>query len=89
MFVKGISMDDFPENCVRRWSNNYTSEEPMNCLERFSNTFASEGSPIFLLKFGSVFLRTTSFVLKTVILLTFGLGICERVGEDLRHGLVM
>ena len=70
-------MDDFSENCVRRWSNNYTLEEPMNCLGRFSNAFASEGSPILLPKFGSVFLRTTSFVLKTVILLAFGLGICE------------
>ena len=66
MVAKGISMDDFPENCVRRWSNNYTSEEPMNCFGRFSNIFASEGSSIPLPKFGSVFSRTTSFVLKTV-----------------------
>ena len=77
MVVKGISMDDFSENCVGRWSNNYTLEEPMNCLGRFSNTFASEGSQILLPKFGSEFSRTTSFVLKTVILLAFGLGICE------------
>ena len=67
MFVKEISMDDFSENCVGRWSNNYMSEEPMNCLGRFSNTFASEGSPTLLSKFGSVFLRTISFVLKTDI----------------------
>ena len=67
MVVKGISMDDFLENCVGRWSNNYMSEEPMNCLGRFSNTFASEGSLILLLKFGSVFLRIASFVLKTDI----------------------
>ena len=46
-------------------SNNYTSEEPMNCFGRFSNTFASEGSPILLPKLGSVFLRTTIFVLQT------------------------
>ena len=65
MFVKGISIDDFPENYVGRWSNNYTWEEPMNCLGRFSNTFALEGSSIFLPKLGSVFSRTTSFVLKT------------------------
>ena len=39
----------------------------MNCLGRFSNTFASEGSPILLPKLGSVFSRTTSFVLKTDI----------------------
>ena len=47
MVAKGISQDDFPENGVRRWSYNYTSEEPMYCFGRFSNTFASEGSPIF------------------------------------------
>ena len=71
MVAKGILMDDFSENGVGRWSNNYTSEEPMNCLGRFSNTFASEGSPIFLSKFGSVFSRTTSFVLKTVFFHTW------------------
>ena len=67
MVAKGILMDDFSKNCVRRWSNNYTSEELMNCFGRFSNTFISEGSPILLPKFGSVFSRTTSFVLKTDI----------------------
>ena len=67
MVAKGISMDDFSENCVGRWSNNYTSEEPMNCFRRFSYTFASKGSLILLPKFGSVFSRTTSFVLKTDI----------------------
>ena len=36
----------------------------MYCFGRFSNTFALEGSPIFLPKLGSVFSRTTSFVLK-------------------------
>ena len=60
------SMDDFPENGVGRWSYNYTSEEPMYCFGRFSNTFASKGSPIFLPKFGSVFSRTTSFVLEMI-----------------------
>ena len=79
-------MDDFSENCVGRWSNNYTSEEPMNCFGRFSNTFASEGSPILLPKFGSVFSRTTSFVLKQCFLI-HGLGKCEGVGEDSRHGI--
>ena len=66
MVAKGISMDNFLENCVRRWSNNFTSEEPMICFGMFSNTFASEGSLIFLPKLGSVFSRTTSFVLKMV-----------------------
>ena len=61
MFVKGISTKDFPENCVGKRSNNYTSEESMNCLGRFSNTFASEGSPILLPKLSSVFSRTNNF----------------------------
>ena len=64
MVAKGISMDDFSENCVGRWSNNFMSEEPMICFGRFSNTFSSEGNLIFLPKLGSVFSRTTSFVLK-------------------------
>ena len=77
-------MDDFPENGVGRWSYNYTSEGTMYCFGRFSNTFASEGSPIFLPKFGSVFSRTTRFVLKMVFLI-HGLSKCEGVGEDSRH----
>ena len=56
---------------------------------RFSNTFASEGSPIFLLTFGSVFSKTTSFVLKSDIFLIHVLGKCEGVGEDSGHGLVI
>ena len=81
-------MDDFPENGVGRWSNNYTSEEPMNCLGRFSNTFSSEGSPILLPKFDSEFSRTKNFCFENLIfLLAFSLGICEGVGEDSTHGI--
>ena len=88
MFVKRISMDDFLENCVGRWSNNYTSEEPKNCFERFSKTFASEDSPILLPKFGSEFSRTKSFCFENwIFLLAFGLDICEGVGEDSGHGI--
>ena len=57
----------------------------MNCFGRLSNRFASEGSPIYFPKLGSKFSRTKVFVLKTVILLAFGLGMCEEVDEDLRH----
>ena len=52
---------------------------------RFSNTFTLEGSPIFLPTFGSVFSRTTNFVLKSDIFLIHGLGKCEGVGEDSGH----
>ena len=42
------------------------SDEDHDCFGKFSNTFASEGSLIFLPNLGSVFSRTTSFVLKMV-----------------------
>ena len=87
MVAKRISQDDFPENGVGRWSSNYTSEEPMYCFGRFSNTFASEGSPIFLPKLGSVFSKTTSFVLKMMFSHTWLRH--EGVGEDSGHGLVI
>ena len=34
-----------------------------------------------------IFREQKAFVLKTVVLLAFGLGICEGVGEDSRHGI--
>ena len=44
---------------------------------------------MFLPTFGSVFSITTGFVLKMIIFLIHGLGKCEGVDEDSRHGLVM
>ena len=49
--------------------------------------FASEGSPIYLLKLGSVFSRTKIFCFENCILFVFGLGMCEGVGENSRHGI--
>ena len=62
------------------------SDEDHDCFGRFSNTFASEGTPLFLPTFGSLFSITTGFVLKMIIFLIHGLGKCEGVGEDWRHG---
>ena len=59
----------------------------MNCFRRLFNRFASEDSSICLPNLGSKFSRTKSFCLKTVYLLAFGLGMCEGVGEDSRHGI--
>ena len=58
----------------------------MNCFGRLSNRFASEDCPIFYRNSAVCFQEQKTFVLKTVILLAFGLGICERVGEDSGHG---
>ena len=59
----------------------------MNCFGGLSNRFTSEGSPIYLLNLESKFSRIKIFCLKTVFLLAFGLGMCEGVGEDSRHGI--
>ena len=59
----------------------------MNCFGRLSNIFASEGCPIFYQNLLVCFQEQIAFVLKTVILLAFGLGICEGVGEDSGHGI--
>ena len=48
--------------------------------------FASKGSPIYLPNLGSKFSRTKSFCFEKCILLAFGLGMCEGVGEESRHG---
>ena len=74
---------------VLGWSYNYTSEEPMYCLEGFPTHSPRRVVPYFYLNFGSVFSKTTSFVLKSDIFLIHGLGKCEGVGEDSGHGLVI
>ena len=49
--------------------------------------FTSEGSLIYLSKLGGTFSRTKTFCFKNDVFLAFGLGMCERVGEDSRHGI--
>ena len=49
--------------------------------------FASKGSPIYLSKLGMRFSRTKTFCFKNDVVLAFGLGMCEGVGEDSRHGI--
>ena len=58
----------------------------MNCFGRLSNRFDSEGCPIFYRNSVVCFQEQIDFGLKTVILLPFGLGICEGVDEDSGHG---
>ena len=49
--------------------------------------FALEGSPIYLSKLGMRFSRTKTFCFENDVFLAFGLGMCERVDEDSRHGI--
>ena len=58
----------------------------MNCFGGFSKIFSSKVCLIFYRNSVVCFQEKIAFVLKTVILLAFGFGICEGVGEDSRHG---
>ena len=58
----------------------------MNCFGGLSNRFGGFSNKFYQNSVVS-FRGQKAFVLKTVILLTFGLGMCEGVGEDSRHGI--
>ena len=85
--MKGISKEYFSKNCLGEWSNSTSRRLTHDCFEKIIQQFASEGSPIYLPKLGSVFSRTKKFCFENDVLLAFGLGMCEGVGEDSRHGI--
>ena len=85
--MKGISREDFPKNCLGEWSNNSSRMLTHDCFGKMIQQFASEGSPIYLPKLSMMFSRTKTFRFENVVFLSFGLDICEGVGEDLRHGI--
>ena len=87
MFVKGILTEDFPENCVGRLSNNLRQMGPRIVLEGYpTDSPRRVVQYIYRISVASL-LEQKAFVLKTIILLAFGLGMCEGVGEDSRHGI--
>ena len=85
--MKGISTEDFPENYVGRLSNNSRWRGPLIVLEGYP-TDSPQRVVQYIYRISVVsFREQKSFVLKTVILLAFGLGMCVGVGEDSRHGI--
>ena len=86
MFAKGISQHDFPENGVGRRSNRSFRMRTMTVSGSSPTHSPRRVVPYFYRHFGSLFSRTTSFVLKMIIFLIHGLGKCEGVGEDSTHG---
>ena len=85
--MKGISREDFSKNFLGEWSNSTSRRLTNDCFGKMIQQFTSEGSPIYLPKLSSVFSRTKSFCFENDGLLAFGLGMCEGVGEDSRHGI--
>ena len=85
--MKGISREDFPKNCLGELSNSSSQRLTHDCFRKITQQFALEGSPIYLPKLGSTFSRTKTFCFENCVFITLGLGMCERVGEDSRHGI--
>ena len=67
MFAKGISQDDIPENWVGRWANRSFRMRTMTVSESSPTNSPRRVVHYFTEHFGSVFSRTTSFVLKMII----------------------
>ena len=62
------------------------SDEDHACFGKLTNQFASESSPIFLPTRSVVYFKNNKFCFENNIFLIHGLGKCEGVGEDSRHG---
>ena len=86
MFLKGISQDDIPENWVGRWANRSFRMRTMTVSESSPTNSPRRVAPFFTEYFGSIFSRTNRFCFENDYFLIHGLGKCEGVGEDSRHG---
>ena len=85
MFVKQISTEDFPKNCVGRFPTIHV-RGAHELFRRVIQQIRLGGlSNKFCQNSVVSFREQKAFVLKTVFLLAFGLGMCEGVGEDSRH----
>ena len=68
LVAKGISQDNIPENWVGRWANRSLRMGTMTVSESSPTNSPRRVVPyIFTDTFGSVFSRTTGFVLKMII----------------------
>ena len=86
MIVKGISMEDFSENWVGRWSNRSLRMRTMTVLESSPTDSTRRVVQYFYRNSVVCFREQKAFVLKWYFLI-HGLGKCEGVGEDSRHGI--
>ena len=63
------------------------SDKDHDCFGKLTNQFASEGSPIFLPNISVIYFQEQlGFCFENDYFLIHGLGKCEGVGEDSRHG---
>ena len=88
MFVKGITTEDFPKNCLGELSNGSSRRRTHDCFGEISRNSPRRVVQCIYRNSVVSFREQKAFALKTVILLAIGLGICEGVGEDSGHGFV-
>ena len=84
--AKGISQDDIPKNWVGRWAKNSFRMRTMIVSESSPTNSPRRVVLYFYQYFCSIFSRTNRFWFKNDYFLIHGLGKCEGVGEDSRHG---
>ena len=84
--MKGISKEDFPNNFLGESSNRSLRMRTMTVSERYPAIRPRVVQYIYRILVVS-FREQKAFVLKTMILLAFDLGMCEGVGENSGHGI--
>ena len=78
---------DFPKNYLVELSNSSSRRRTHDCFGELPNNSSRRVVQYIYQSLVVSFREQKPFVLKTVFLLAFGLGMCEGVGEDSRHGI--
>ena len=86
MFLKGISQDDILENWVGRWANGSFRMRTMTVSKSSPTNSPRRVVPYFYRYFGSTVLKNNKNCFENDYFLIHGLGKCEGVGENSRHG---
>ena len=79
--------EDFSNNYLGELSNNSFRRWTHDCFGGLPSNSPRRVFQYIYRKSILCFREQKPFVLKTVFFLTFGLGMCEGVGEDSRHGI--
>ena len=79
--------EDFLKNCLGEWSNSSSQRRTHDCSEKLSSNSPRRVVQYIYRNSVVCFQEQKAFVLKTVFFLAFGLGMCESVGEDSKHGI--
>ena len=85
MVAKGISQDDFSESGVGRRSNRSFRMRTMT-VSGSSPTNSPRRVVLSFYRISVVYFKNNNFCFENDIFLIHGLGKCEGVGEDSRHG---